>query len=83
MTYRRHENFDRLMENLSRVGQGRNVQLGDLFHPDFMRRHSNFATFDALVEATGKTFSGESEMVAYLQSDDWNQHVRRSTRFGS
>ena len=76
-------NFRRLQENLSRVGQTRRVTLSELFNPQFMRNNTKFATFEALLDGSGKKLETNDDVVAFLQTEDWNQHVRLATRFSS
>src|SRR5688500_7501858 len=82
MPYHRNPNFDRLVENLKGMGE-RTVQFSDLFNPDFMSRNTNYTTFDAFADAASNKPESLSDMAAYLESDGWNEHVKRSTRFGS
>jgi len=56
------------------------IPVGELLGPDFMRRHTRFASFDAMVAASG--FKVESaEDFAAIPDADWDAFIRGATRF--
>ena len=74
--------LQRLQENLSRVGGTNQVPLTELLSPEFMSKHTDFPSFEAMLAAS--PFKVETaEDFKELPDDEWASYVRRVTRFDS
>lgn len=57
-----------------------NVPLNELFNADFMRRHTNFESFDALIEAGGFKVETAEDFSA-IPDREWDEHIAKVTKF--
>ena len=85
----RMDGFDEVMRSLKRLEENaraldgkHSVPLGELFPPEFMRRHTQVASFEALMKAGG--FEGTSEEdFAAIPDSEWEAVIRSNTSFDS
>jgi len=72
----------RMQDNVWRLEGQHNIKTSDLLAPDFMRRYTKVASFDALIDASG--FNVESQADCDAISDaEWEKVVREHTSFSS
>lgn len=72
---RKLERLSRNVENVSGT-----VAFDDLFPPEFMRRYTDFATIQAMADASGFTIESREDFEA-IPDADWDAFVRSRTRF--
>ena len=77
-----NSNLRRLQENLRRVSGENRVRLFDMFNPAFMRKHTRYASFQALLDASGYKVVTDEDFKA-IPDAEWEKHITRSTRFPS
>ena len=58
------------------------VPLTELYSNNFVRRVSNFSSFEELLQAGGYDIKSEADFTA-IPDDEWDEHVRANTRFDS
>lgn len=77
--------FERGLRDLQKRMQGaageHNVPLPDLFPPEFMQRHSEFATIDALFAAS--PWKRTPEDFAAIPDNEWDSFIRLHTSFST
>lgn len=81
------EGFDEAIEELEELGRraealgGENkVSPAELFPPGFMRRHTDFESFEAMLESSPwKVESGEDFIT--IPDGEWDDYVAANTRF--
>lgn len=56
------------------------ISLDKLFNPSFMRKHTNFDSFQAYLEK-GNFQAHTHEDINNLQEELWERHVARETQF--
>ena len=83
------EGLDKLqskLNDLQRRAQNINgthsIPVSELMTPDFMRRYTNFANFDAMVEASGFKAGTKVEFEA-IPEDQWDAFIASATRFSN
>ena len=69
-----------LAQRASSLGGEHHVPLTELFPPAFMRRHSRFDSFEALVEA-GPWGAKTAEDFKAIPDAEWDAHVQENTSF--
>lgn len=74
--------FRKLQQNLSNLSRTTQVQLTSLLSPMFMRQHTRFASFEAMLEASPFSVKTAEDFKA-IPDDDWDSFVRAATRFHS
>ncbi len=57
-----------------------NVKLEDLFHPDFMKKYTNFDSFGAFLEQ-GNFQVETHEDIAKIPDELFDRHISRETKF--
>ena len=74
--------LERLQRKLEEVSGPHDVPVSELFVPAFMAEHTHFASIDEMFAASGfKTDTTED--FAAIPDDDWDEFVRRTTKFDS
>ena len=76
---RRLESFSRKLESLD--GQ-HSIPLTDLFHPQFMARHTSFQTIDEMLSASGFDVQSQEDFAA-IPDGEWDGFVAERTEFKS
>lgn len=71
----------RLQENLRGLSNTQQVPLTELLSPEFMRQHTHFVSFDAMLDAS--PFAVTADDFQAIPDDDWDAYVRKVTPFGS
>lgn len=78
------DKLQRKLNDLQRRAQNLNgthsLPVSELMTPDFMRRYTNYANFDAMLEASGFKAETKAEFEA-IPDDQWNAFIARVTRF--
>jgi hypothetical protein len=74
--------LQRLQENLSRIGGTDQVPLTELLSPEFMSKHTDYPSFEAMLAASRFTVK-TAEDFKDTRDDEWECHVRKVTRFDS
>lgn len=72
----------KLEDNLADLAGEHSVPANELFSADFMRRHSKYASFDAMVQASPFEVASAEDLEA-IPDDEWDAFVRSSTQFDS
>lgn len=79
--------LDGLQKQLQRMADGferakgtHEVSFGELFHPEFMRRHSRHSSIQELFDASGFKVETKEDLAA-IPDTDWDRHIRSSTNF--
>lgn len=79
--------LDGLQKQLKRMADGferakgtHEVSFGELFHPEFMRRHSRHSSIQELFDASGFKIDTNEDLAA-IPDADWDRHIRSSTDF--
>ncbi len=79
--------LDGLQKQLKRMAEGferakgtYEVSFGELFHPEFMSRHSRHASIQELFDASGFKVERKDDLAA-IPDADWDGHIRSSTDF--
>ena len=84
--FRGVDRFKRRLRELERraaaFGDMDRVPVAELFPPEFMRRHTDFATFDELVAESGHDVDSLSD-IDRIPEAHWDAVVRRNSGFGS
>jgi hypothetical protein len=78
------DQFRHKLERLSRNAQNVNgpVAFDDLFPPEFMRRHTDFPTIQALAEASGFKIESQEDFEV-IPDAEWDAFIRQRTRFAT
>jgi hypothetical protein len=76
------EGLQRLEQNLTSLRGRQQIPAPELFHSDFMRRCSSFASFDEMVDKSHFTVESAEDFEAIPESD-WDSYVRATTTFPS
>jgi hypothetical protein len=58
------------------------VPFSELFNPAFMRRYTNFESFEALIEAGCFKVENMDDFKA-IPDQAWDQHIAKTTRFSN
>ena len=53
----------------------------ELLTPDFMEKHTDFTTFDKMVESSDFKIDNEIEFKDATETVEWNDHVMKSSNF--
>lgn len=69
-----------LADGFERASGRHEVPLGELFPPDFMRRHGRHETIQALFDASGFKIETKDDLAA-IPDAEWDRHIRSSTTF--
>jgi len=79
--------LDKLQRQLKQMGRAaRNlhgtheVQMSELFPLAFMRKHSRYSSFDALLDASGFTVNTKEDFEA-IPDDEFDAYIRSVTNF--
>jgi len=72
----------RMRDNVRLLEGQHNMKTSDLFAPDFMRRYTKVASFDALIDAGGFTVESQADFDA-ISDAAWEKVVREHTSFSS
>jgi hypothetical protein len=72
--------FKRLRRNLETLAEQRTVSFAELFTPAFMRRHTRFATMEALVEASGYKVESAEDFAA-IPDAEWDDSIATNSSF--
>jgi hypothetical protein len=72
----------RLQENLRNVTDTHEVPLTELLNPDFMRKHTSFASFEVMLAASPFTVETAEDFTA-IPEDQWEFFVCKVTPFDS
>ena len=72
----------RLQENLEQIGGTHNVPLLELLSPPFMSKHTDYSTFEAMLEASPFKVETAEDFKA-IPDEEWEVYVRKATRFDS
>lgn len=82
--------LDKFKRKLEQIAKPRNVPIAELLTPDFVRRHSRFASVDELHQAFGPLpagqndlAAGEADLAAQIASPEWDAFIARETPFAS
>lgn len=62
-------------------GKMQNVPLRELFPPEFMAKHTEFKTLEAMFDKGGLLQREEEDVKSELDSPEWNEFVARHTKF--
>jgi hypothetical protein len=80
------DEFSRKLRDLQRRAEELDgesqVPVTELFPDEFMLLHTDFPSFDAMLEASGFNVQS-SEDFAAIPDDAWDAHVRAHTQFSS
>ena len=74
--------FKELERKLKVFEKGQRVPLPKLFNPAFMKKYTRYPSFDALL-AAGEYDVQTAEDFKAIPDDEWDRHIRASTRFRS
>ncbi len=69
--------LEELERKLKELDGTHNVPLTELMPDDFIRRHTDFATLDEMLESSGLTLESQED----FDGDEWNAFVAERTRF--
>lgn len=69
-----------LQNRAQRLEDTHSVPVAELLTPQFMQRFTDFATFDAMVMASGFKAGTQAEFEA-IPDHQWNAFISKSTRF--
>ena len=61
--------FRKLQRNVERVAGEQSVSFGELFSDDFMLRHTDFASIDAMFEASPFTLETNDDLAAIPEAE--------------
>ena len=53
----------------------------ELLTPDFMEKHTDFTTFDKMVESSDFKIDNEIEFKDATETVKWNEHVMKNSNF--
>lgn len=70
----------KLRENLARLSGEHSVPARELFHPEFMRRHTHYDSFDSMLEASPVPLPSPRNLKA-IAGEDWDRFVCGPTEF--
>lgn len=83
------EGFDKLqrqLDDLSKRAQAlegkHQVPATEMFNPAFMRKHTDFESFEAMIEASGHDVQTPADFER-IPDDEWEQLVTTRTQFTS
>lgn len=78
------DEFRRKLDRLSRNAQNANgpAAFDDLFPPEFMRRHTDFTTIQAMADASGFKIESQEDFEA-IPEPEWDAFIRERTRFAT
>ncbi len=69
-----------LLDRLGKIDGTHNVPVKELFSTEFMKAHSNFPDFEAMIKASG--FEKQIlENFSKVPEDRWKAYVRKNTQF--
>ncbi len=74
--------LEELARKLEAIEQTREVPIQELFSADFMSRHTAYASFDAMVAASGFSVATPADFAA-IPDRKWDEHVRGNTDYVS
>lgn len=72
----------RLQENLEELSDTHNVPFPELFSREFMQEHTDYQSFEAMLDASPFDVTTAEEFKA-IPDDDWELFIRKVTRFDS
>jgi hypothetical protein len=58
------------------------ASFSELFNASFMRRHTNFESIEALIEASGFKFETMDDFKA-IPDQEWDEHIAKNTQFSN
>jgi len=79
--------LDELESELNKLGQKAESLSGEvgfdvLFNPQFMREHTDFATFEDLLSSGGWDVKNTTDFEA-IPEDEFNSHISKHTKFSN
>lgn len=72
----------RLTRNLESIASKKTVSFAELFTSAFMGRHTQFASFEDLIEASGFKVESTEDFLA-IPDEDWDRFIAANTSFRS
>jgi len=73
------DEFHRKLKSLDGTNR---VSFAELFDRNFMVAHTNFSSFEDLLEAGGYDANSEEDFLA-IPDDEFDEHIRSVTKFSS
>jgi len=70
--------LDKLQKNLKNLKTSESVPISELFNSTFMRKYTNYQTFDSMLSAFGIQ---ELKDISELDNKEWNQFVKEHSKF--
>lgn len=74
--------LNKLQNNANRLNGTRKVSFPELFNSIFMGKHTDHASIEALIEASGYKVESAEDFKA-IPDADWDDFIRKATRFSS
>lgn len=76
------EELEELEHRAEELDGENEVAFPDLFPPKFMRRHTDFASIDEMLEASPWEVEGNDDFAA-IPDAEWEKYVANNTRFAT
>lgn len=78
--------MNRKLEDLKRKAEAldgkHEIQFSELFLPEFMTRHTDFASLEEMFEASGFVVESQEDFKN-IPDDDWENFIKTHTQFSS
>ena len=74
--------LEELQKKMNKLSKTNDVSFAELFNSKFMRRYTEFSTFEELLEKGGFEVESEEDFEA-IPEDDFDLHISKHTSFSS
>jgi len=74
--------LDQLQKNLKALEGTQEVPIGKLFPPEFMRRHTNYGSFEEMLDASPFEVESADDFKA-IPDREWDEFVQAGSSFSS
>ena len=75
--------MNKIAQTAKEFEEGKNISLNDIMTDDFVNEHTDYNTFEDFLIASELISEGEEITEEILNSNDFDEHVKKNTSFGS
>ncbi len=77
-----HKEIDVMNDNKFRLSEiNLDYIKNELFTQDFMKTHTDFSSFEKMIESTSFKIENETEFRDATDTVEWNQYIMKNTKF--
>ena len=77
------DKLNKIAQTAKEFEEGKNISLNDIMTDDFVNEHTDYNTFEDFLIASELISEGEEITEEILNSNDFDEHVKKNTSFGS